>query len=475
MGFFIELKEEICKNIPIKLSRKTMRLKHFLAKNMYGYLNFDIDFNDDLNIILAPNGKGKTTALKSILAILSCNYNYLKDLNFDYLELSFTHLNENEQIKIILTEYSNIKNDKKDNLISFRLICEAQNVNYKIFFRNSDLFDFDIEKNKFGEEKMSFIKLPIFLSLDRRFTFNQPQKEYDSILEKFLANKPSGNLDKEDPLQNVESLIYHAQSTHRLRMTGANRKLRNKLLHILLDSNTSDSDFSMHDLYSAFEKIEKIKYSLKLLEFNEEIINLIEKKLDFYSGYSKKTIDLLNSKKFNEIKDQFASEIYENKNELIRLEKIVNALSEYEKKQSESFEKILNFNTTINKFFEPTGKTLKIAFNGKISINIKDSNKKFETNALSSGEKQLIIIIGNLIFNENITSRKVFIIDEPELSLHISWQRLLIESIIDSGNNIQLIVATHSPSIISSYTNKIMFLNKNLIPLTNDSQDITGE
>ncbi|MGR2919732.1 AAA family ATPase [Acinetobacter sp. 1125_18A] len=186
-------------------------------------------------------------------------------------------------------------------------------------------------------------------------------------------------------------------------------------------------------------------------------------------------MDLLNSKKFNEIKDQFASEIYENKNELIRLEKIVNALSEYEKKQSESFEKILNFNTTINKFFEPTGKTLKIAFNGKISINIKDSNKKFETNALSSGEKQLIIIIGNLIFNENITSRKVFIIDEPELSLHISWQRLLIESIIDSGNNIQLIVATHSPSIISSYTNKIMFLNKNLIPLTNDSQDITGE
>lgn len=310
---------------------------------------------------------------------------------------------------------------------------------------------------------MSFIKLPMFLSLDRRFTFNQPKQDYNSILEKFLENKSTSSLEKEDPLQNVENLIYNAQNRHRLKMSGANKKLRDKLLHILLDSNPSSSDFSIHDLYSAFEKIEKIKYSLKLLEFSEEIINLIEKKLDFYSGYSKKTIDILDSEKFDEIKNPFVTEIVENKMELIRLEKIVNALDDYEKKQTESFEKILKFKNTINNFFEPTGKLIKVTYNGKVSINITESNKKFGTDALSSGEKQLIIIIGNLIFNENITSRKVFIIDEPELSLHISWQRLLIESIINVGKNIQLIIATHSPSIISSYKNKIISLNKNLI------------
>lgn len=440
-----------------------MKLERFIAYNVYGYLNFDINFNSDLNIILAPNGKGKTTALKIILAILSRNYNYLKNLNFEHLELSFFHINEDNPITIKITEYSNIKTESKEELVSYRLICEEQNVNYKIFFRNSELFDFQIETDKFGEEKMSFIKLPMFLSLDRRFTFNKPEQDYNNILEKFLENRSSKSIEKEDPLESVENLIYNAQNKHRLKMSGANKKLRDKLLHILLDSNPSDSDFSVHDLYSAFEKIEKIKYSLKLLEFSEEIINLIEKKLDFYSGYSKKTIDLFNSEKFDEVKNQFATEIVENKAELIRLEKIVNALNDYEKKQTESFEKILKFKNTINNFFEPTGKCIKVTYNGKVSINIIGSNKKFGTDALSSGEKQLIIIIGNLIFNDNITSRKVFIIDEPELSLHISWQRLLIESIINAGKNIQLIVATHSPSIISSYKDKIMSLNKNLI------------
>ncbi|MCU4368050.1 ATP-binding protein [Acinetobacter courvalinii] len=450
-----------------------MQLQKFIAKDVYGYLNFDISFNNDLNIILAPNGKGKTTALKIILAILSCNYSFLKDLNFEYLELSFLNTKENEPINIILCEYSNTKNESKDNLISFRLICEAKNVNYKIYFRNSTLFDFDIEHNKFGEESMSFIKLPMFLSLDRRFTFNDPQKEYSSILEKYLANNPpSSSSEQEDPLKNVESLIYHEQNKHRLRMVGANKKLRDKLLHILLDNNPSDTSFKLDNLCDAFEKIEKIKYSLKLLEFSEDIINLIEKKLDFYSGYSKKTIDLLESEEFDDIKKQFATEIFENKIELIKLEKIVNALSEYEKKQSESFEKLFKFTKIINNFFEPTGKIIKITFNGRVSINITNSNKKFSTDSLSSGEKQLFIIIGNLIFNENITSRKVFIIDEPELSLHISWQRLLIESILNAGNSIQLIVATHSPSIISSYTNKIMSLNKNNLKFI--EQDTNG-
>ncbi|MDO7540224.1 AAA family ATPase, partial [Acinetobacter nosocomialis] len=227
-----------------------MKLQSFIAKNVYGYLNFDINFNNDLNIILAPNGKGKTTALKIILAMLSCNYTYLKDLNFEHLSLSFIDSSENEIITITLNEYSNIKNDTKDNLISFRLICEAKEVNYKIFFRNSTLFDFNIEDNKFGEEKMSFIKLPMFLSLDRRFTFNQPKQNYNAILEKLLANNITTEThESEDPLKSVENLIYHAHNKHRLRMTGANRKLRNKLLYILLDNNPSDSNFSINDLY----------------------------------------------------------------------------------------------------------------------------------------------------------------------------------------------------------------------------------
>ena len=42
----------------------------------------------------------------------------------------------------------------------------------------------------------------------------------------------------------------------------------------------------------------------------------------------------------------------------------------------------------------------------------------------------------------------VFIIDEPELSLHVQWQELFVDSIISANPNIQYVLATHSPSII---------------------------
>jgi predicted ATP-dependent endonuclease of OLD family len=45
----------------------------------------------------------------------------------------------------------------------------------------------------------------------------------------------------------------------------------------------------------------------------------------------------------------------------------------------------------------------------------------------------------------------VFIIDEPELSLHADWQRLLFPVLLSQGSKNQFIVATHSPFIYAKY------------------------
>jgi predicted ATP-dependent endonuclease of OLD family len=49
----------------------------------------------------------------------------------------------------------------------------------------------------------------------------------------------------------------------------------------------------------------------------------------------------------------------------------------------------------------------------------------------------------------------VFIAYEPELSLHLTWQRMMLPSILELSPNSQIIVATHSPSIISKESDKI--------------------
>ena len=42
----------------------------------------------------------------------------------------------------------------------------------------------------------------------------------------------------------------------------------------------------------------------------------------------------------------------------------------------------------------------------------------------------------------------VLFMDEPEVSLHIEWQKVLIKSIMNINPNVQLILTTHSPAVI---------------------------
>ena len=65
---------------------------------------------------------------------------------------------------------------------------------------------------------------------------------------------------------------------------------------------------------------------------------------------------------------------------------------------------------------------------------------------LSSGEKQLLIILLTVLVQDNKPS--ILFMDEPEISLHIDWQRKLIKYIRELNPNVQIILATHSPDII---------------------------
>ena len=68
---------------------------------------------------------------------------------------------------------------------------------------------------------------------------------------------------------------------------------------------------------------------------------------------------------------------------------------------------------------------------------------------LSSGEKQLLIL-----FIEALLQRQrpyIFLADEPELSLHIAWQRNIIAAIRSLNSNAQIVVATHSPEIAGKF------------------------
>lgn len=115
----------------------------------------------------------------------------------------------------------------------------------------------------------------------------------------------------------------------------------------------------------------------------------------------------------------------------------------------EQFESIYfrknKFVSLVNEAFKETGKVidndsekLQFVLDGKISIS---------ADKLSSGEKQLLIILLTVLLEDG--QEYVLMMDEPEISLHISWQYELLNWILELNPNAQLILTTHSPSIFS--------------------------
>lgn len=103
------------------------------------------------------------------------------------------------------------------------------------------------------------------------------------------------------------------------------------------------------------------------------------------------------------------------------------------------------FHDIIDDFFAETGKKIsrkdsKFIFNkeGRPSMSWKD---------LSSGEKQVLYIFAKVLLQRN--APVVLLMDEPEISMHVDWQEKLIENILELNPYCQLVIATHSPSVIS--------------------------
>lgn len=88
----------------------------------------------------------------------------------------------------------------------------------------------------------------------------------------------------------------------------------------------------------------------------------------------------------------------------------------------------------------------------KSTILLDDNGKPNEIplDKLSSGEQNELVLFYELLFKSKNDS--LILIDEPEISLHISWQNSFIEDLkeISSLNNLEILIATHSPGIISN-------------------------
>lgn len=101
------------------------------------------------------------------------------------------------------------------------------------------------------------------------------------------------------------------------------------------------------------------------------------------------------------------------------------------------------FQDLIDELFAPTAKTI---VRDRNEIYFSQYGEILPPYILSSGEKQLLVIMLTALVQENRPG--VLFMDEPEISLHIEWQQRLITLVRTLNPNVQIILCTHSPAII---------------------------
>lgn len=101
------------------------------------------------------------------------------------------------------------------------------------------------------------------------------------------------------------------------------------------------------------------------------------------------------------------------------------------------------FQNIIDNLFKETGKKL---IRSENEIRFKQGSDILEPYNLSSGEKQILAILLTVLVEDN--KPYVLLMDEPEVSLHIEWQKQLIDLILELNPNVQIILTTHSPAVI---------------------------
>lgn len=120
-------------------------------------------------------------------------------------------------------------------------------------------------------------------------------------------------------------------------------------------------------------------------------------------------------------------------------------------------QKVEELRDIINNNFSMTFKHLEI-FDDKFMA-VPDSkypdDPALPIHELSSGEIKLILMFYELLFETEPHS--VVLLDEPESSLHVDWQKELLKAIISccENNDIQIIVATHSPDVVENYSTQL--------------------
>lgn len=390
-------------------------------------------FRDDVNIIIGRNGTGKTTFMNIVQAVLAVDGEALFENPFQSVTLTLSDGKRTRTVRAARIENKSspfplIEYHISNRRFSAPLVGSDDNRSMPLSIRRRASEDLQRIKQELNA-LVSVASLSVY----------RIGGDPDPEMRERVGRRPASTVDLR-----LLSLM-HRLTQYQLELASAARdvsvQLQRDVLTSLLYTDAKDHqrgyplDFDEH-----IEKQNLVSAYKQLGVAGTEVSKRIQEHIAAVGT----TIRNIQTSKPNKDTGLHDVKIDFSALEAFKLTRAVVTKSlEAESKTESIFSQVNLFLATLKTFisdkaFSFSGGELVVATEGP-----------FPLAKLSSGEKQLLIL-----FIEALLQRQqpyIFLADEPELSLHIAWQRSIITAIRSLNPNAQIVVATHSPEIAGKF------------------------
>ncbi len=453
-------------------------IKNFSIKKLFGFRNINISFEDNIKILIGENGLGKTTVLNALYYVLAEKYHKLYQLEFEY--------------------------------ISLQLYDIETKIDYDISFDKNELANF-LQYNERKRSRNFISHLHSIVDLDelRSFMDKNEDKNIKEIIRLYIKSRPKLKRIAPEPIiiRELSSLIKEPIFQ---KFNNFSKILKNLDFNILYFPTYRRVEEDLKNIGKFRRKIvprhvQDEMFIEEIDEFEEELdisedtlihfgmddvsrrITEVEEQINRSTilGFSKVTGEMLSQllKGFPEIDDKEIEKIDVETAKIV-LERVGDNLSKFDKenilslldrkkdlkrkkelvyflfKLIDIYNQHKHIDDSIKQFRDVCNDYLvdkKLVYNeSAVTIRIlrlnSDNNEEVPLDKLSSGEKQIVSLFSRIFLERNTNLLVLF--DEPELSLSIEWQKLLLPHILKSDKCIFLLTVTHSPFIFKNELDK---------------------
>jgi energy-coupling factor transporter ATP-binding protein EcfA2 len=424
-------------------------IKKIFVEDLFGYYTYTIPSTSQnvssFIIIYGDNGSGKTTLLDLLFHLLATedNAGHKSSIGRIKFKQFGVTLENNVEILASRTEAS---------LGTYDLVVRINSKDYLRVTLKYSLEDEAVKiKNQSENDQKNFneilryidsLGISIYLLNDKRDVTNS---RYNNGPENIITRtEVSGKRiyfgadTKKEKLENVELAVKGLEAWIRKQVfTGARKGEQ--------DNNAIYTDI--------VKRIHKSKVTASDLKKKTDILiaNLEEIRIRSINYYKYGLISKVETKEIENIlensKSQKAQVIYN----------VIEPFAEGLKARLDSLQNIhdfiYSFLKSINSYF--TNKKIDYSMANGLLVKYEKTNEEIDLKFLSSGERQLILLLCHIITTSEQAT--IFIIDEPEISLNVQWQRKLGDTLLEfsKGKNMQFILATHSIELLTNHNTSV--------------------